>query len=234
MPLLEVSNVVTGYGQTEILHGVSLTVEDGEIVTIIGPNGCGKSTLMKTIVGLVEAWDGSVDFRGVDISSTPPDRIARTGLCFVPQTSDVFPTLSIRENLEMGAFLRKDDFSGRIDEMFRFFPDLALDPGRRAGSLSGGQRQMLAIARALMLDPALILLDEPFAGLAPAMVELVLDRILEINRGGVAMLLVEQNARQALSVSNRGYVLVAGENRLEDKGSALLDNPEVSRLYLGG
>ena len=234
MALLEVSGVVSGYGQTQILHGVSLTVDDGEIVTIIGPNGCGKSTLMKTVAGLVDIWEGSVNFRGKEISSTPPEQIARTGLCFVPQTRNVFPTLSIRENLEMGAFLRKDDFTGRIEEMYRFFPDLAVDPGRRGGSLSGGQRQMLAIARALMLDPTLILLDEPFAGLAPAMVDLVLDRILEINRSGVSVLLVEQNARQALSVSNRGYILVSGENRLEDRGSALLDNPEVSRLYLGG
>ena len=234
MALLDVSRVVSGYGQTEILHGVSLTVEDGEIVTIIGPNGCGKSTLMKTVAGLVKTWEGSVNFRGTEISSLPPEKVVGTGLCFVPQTRNVFPTLSIRENLEMGAFLRKDDFNGRIDEMFRFFPDLADDPGRRAGSLSGGQRQMLAIARALMLDPTLILLDEPFAGLAPAMVDLVLDRILEINRSGVSVLLVEQNARQALSVSGRGYILVSGENRLEDKGSALLDNPEVARLYLGG
>ena len=234
MALLDVSRVVSGYGQTEILHGVSLTVENGEIVTIIGPNGCGKSTLMKTVAGLVKTWDGSVNFRGTEISSLPPEKVVGTGLCFVPQTRNVFPTLSIRENLEMGAFLRKDDFNHRIDEMFRFFPDLADDPGRRAGSLSGGQRQMLAIARALMLDPTLILLDEPFAGLAPAMVDLVLDRILEINRSGVSVLLVEQNARQALSVSSRGYILVSGENRLEDKGSALLDNPEVARLYLGG
>ena len=234
MALLDVSRVVSGYGQTEILHGVSLTVEDGEIVTIIGPNGCGKSTLMKTVAGLVKTWQGSVSFRGTEISSLPPEKVVGTGLCFVPQTRNVFPTLSIRENLEMGAFLRKDDFNGRIDEMFRFFPDLADDPGRRAGSLSGGQRQMLAIARALMLDPTLILLDEPFAGLAPAMVDLVLDRILEINRSGVSVLLVEQNARQALSVSSRGYILVSGENRLEDKGGALLDNPEVARLYLGG
>ena len=234
MALLDVSAVVSGYGQTEILHGVSLTVEDGEIVTIIGPNGCGKSTLMKTVAGLVKTWEGSVSFRGTEISSLPPEKVVGTGLCFVPQTRNVFPTLSIRENLEMGAFLRKDDFNGRIDEMYRFFPDLADDPGRRAGSLSGGQRQMLAIARALMLDPTLILLDEPFAGLAPAMVDLVLDRILEINRSGVSVLLVEQNARQALSVSSRGYILVSGENRLEDKGSALLDNPEVARLYLGG
>ncbi len=234
MALLEVSKVVAGYGQTEILHGVSLTVEEGEIVTIIGPNGCGKSTLMKTVAGLVKAWAGSVNFRRAEISSMPPESIVKTGLCFVPQTRNVFPTLSIRENLEMGAFLRRDDFNGRIDEMFHFFPDLAEDPGRRAGSLSGGQRQMLAIARALMLDPKLILLDEPSAGLAPAMVDLVLDRILEINRSGVSVLLVEQNARQTLSVSNRGYILVSGENRLEDSGSALLDNPEVARLYLGG
>ena len=234
MALLEVSKVVAGYGQTEILHGVSLTVEEGEIVTIIGPNGCGKSTLMKAVAGLVKVWGGSVNFSGNDISSMPPESIVKTGLCFVPQTRNVFPSLSIRENLEMGAFLRRDDFNGRIEEMFVFFPDLAEDPGRRAGSLSGGQRQMLAIARALMLDPTLILLDEPFAGLAPAMVDLVLDRILEINRSGVSVLLVEQNARQALSVSSRGYILVSGENRLEDSGSALLDNPEVARLYLGG
>ena len=234
MALLEVSKVVAGYGQTEILHGVSLTVEEGEIVTIIGPNGCGKSTLMKTVAGLVKVWGGSVNFSGNDISSMPPESIVKTGLCFVPQTRNVFPSLSIRENLEMGAFLRRDDFNGRIEEMFVFFPDLAEDPQRRAGSLSGGQRQMLAIARALMLDPTLILLDEPFAGLAPAMVDLVLDRILEINRSGVSVLLVEQNARQALSVSSRGYILVSGENRLEDSGSALLDNPEVARLYLGG
>ena len=225
---------MAGYGQTEILHGVSLTVEEGEIVTIIGPNGCGKSTLMKTVAGLVKVWGGSVNFSGNDISSMPPESIVKTGLCFVPQTRNVFPSLSIRENLEMGAFLRRDDFNGRIEEMFVFFPDLAEDPQRRAGSLSGGQRQMLAIARALMLDPTLILLDEPFAGLAPAMVDLVLDRILEINRSGVSVLLVEQNARQALSVSSRGYILVSGENRLEDSGSALLDNPEVARLYLGG
>ena len=234
MALLEVSKVVAGYGQTEILHGVSLTVEEGEIVTIIGPNGCGKSTLMKTVAGLVKVWGGRVNFSGNDISSMPPESIVKTGLCFVPQTRNVFPSLSIRENLEMGAFLRRDDFNGRIEEMFVFFPDLAEDPQRRAGSLSGGQRQMLAIARALMLDPTLILLDEPFAGLAPAMVDLVLDRILEINRSGVSVLLVEQNARQALSVSSRGYILVSGENRLEDSGSALLDNPEVARLYLGG
>ena len=234
MALLEASEVVAGYGQTEILHGVSITVGEGEVVTIIGPNGCGKSTLMKAIVGLVKVRTGSVTFRGEDISGVPAELIVRTGLCYVPQTNNVFPSLSIRENLEMGAFVRRDEYRGRIDEMFEIFPDLAMQPGRRAGSLSGGQRQMLALARALMLDPALLLLDEPSAGLSPVMMGLVFERIREINRSGVALLLVEQNARDALRMSDRGYVLVSGENRLEDSGPELLDNPEVASLYLGG
>ena len=234
MTLLQAANIVAGYGETEILHGVSVSVGEGEIVTIIGPNGCGKSTLMKAIVGLVSVRSGGVTFMGKDISDLPPQRIVRAGLCYVPQTANVFPSLTIRENLEMGAFVRNDDYSGRIDEMFDLFPDLAARPSARAGSLSGGQRQMLAIARALMLDPALLLLDEPSAGLSPAMVGLVFERIQGINRAGVSLLLVEQNAREALRMSDRGYVLSSGENRLEDAGQALLDNPEVARLYLGG
>ena len=234
MTLLNASGVVAGYGEAEILHGVSITVAGGEIVTIIGPNGCGKSTLMKAIVGLISVRKGSVAFRGEDITRVPPEMIVRTGLCYVPQTSNVFPSLTIRENLEMGAFVRSDDYRGRINEMFQLFPDLAMQPGRQAGSLSGGQRQMLAIARALMLDPMLLILDEPSAGLSPAMTSLVFDRIRDINRGGVAVLLVEQNARQALQMSNRGYVLTSGENRLEDTGPDLLNNPEVATLYLGG
>ena len=234
MALLEASRVVAGYGETEILHGVSVTVDNGEIVTVIGPNGCGKSTLMKAIVGLVKVRTGSVAFRDEDISSQPPERIVRRGLCYVPQSANVFPSLSIRENLEMGAFLRDDDYGVRIEEMFELFPDLADRPNRKAGSLSGGQRQMLALARALMLDPVLLLLDEPSAGLSPAMTNMVLERISEINATGVAFLLVEQNAREALRMSDRGYVLSAGENRLDDAGHALLDNPEVARLYLGG
>ena len=232
--MLEATDIVAGYGETEILHRVSVSVGEGEIVTIIGPNGCGKSTLMKAIVGLVGVRSGRVAFKGDDISDLPPQRIVRAGLCYVPQTDNVFPSLTIRENLEMGAFVRKDDYSGRIDEMFDLFPDLAARPSARAGSLSGGQRQMLAIARALMLDPALLLLDEPSAGLSPAMVGLVFERIQGINRAGVSLLLVEQNAREALRMSDRGYVLSSGENRLEDAGQALLDNPEVARLYLGG
>ena len=234
MALLEATDVVAGYGQTEILHGVSIFVDQGEVVTIIGPNGCGKSTLMKAIVGMVRVRTGSVSFQGTDISEYPPERIVRTGLCYVPQTSNVFPSLTIRENLEMGAFLRKDDYRGRIGQMFDLFPDLAAHPGRKAGSLSGGQRQMLAIARALMLDPVMLLLDEPSAGLSPAMMQTVFDRIREINESGVALLLVEQNARDALGMSDRGYILVAGEKRLEDTGKDLLNNPEVASLYLGG
>ena len=224
MALLEVSGIVAGYGETEILHGVSMIVDQGEIVTIIGPNGSGKSTLVKAIVGLVRVQTGSVKFRGEDISGVPPELVVRAGLCYVPQNNNVFSSLSIRENLEMGAFLRSNDCRGRIDEMFEMFPDLAIRPSRKAGSLSGGQRQMLALARALMMDPALLLLDEPSAGLSPLMLSLVFDRIRDINRTGVAVLLVEQNARQALLMSHRGYVLVAGENRLEDTGPDLLDN----------
>ncbi len=234
MALLEVSDVIAGYGETDILHGVSIAVDQGEIVTIIGPNGCGKSTLMKAIVGLVRVKEGRVFFQGTDIAAQPPEQIVRTGLCYVPQSANVFPSLSIRENLEMGGFVRSDDYRGRIEELFALFPDLARRPTQLAGSLSGGQRQMLAIARALMLDPTLLLLDEPSAGLSPAIMALVFERIQGINQAGVSLLLVEQNAREALRMSDRGYVLASGQNRLEDSGPALLDNPEVVRLYLGG
>ena len=234
MALLEATGIVAGYGDTEILHGVSISVKAGEIVTIIGPNGCGKSTFMKAVVGVVRVKGGSVVFRDTDISSDAPDQVVRAGLCYVPQTANVFPSLTIRENLDMGAFTRKDDYRGRIEEMFEMFPDLAARPNQKAGNLSGGQRQTLAIARALMLDPVLLLLDEPSAGLSPTMRSSVFDHIREINATGVTVLLVEQNAREALRMSNRGYVLSSGENRLEDAGSALLDNPEVARLYLGG
>ena len=234
MVLLEASNVVAGYGETEILHGVSIAVNTGEVVTIIGPNGCGKSTLMKAIVGLVRVRDGAVRFRGVDISEHDPEQTVRSGLCYVPQSENVFPSMTIRENLEMGAFVRRDDYRDRIEEMFELFPDLRRSARMKAGRLSGGQRQMLAIARALMLDPVLLLLDEPSAGLAPGLVHSVFKRIRAINETGVAILLIEQNARESLRMSDRGYVLSGGTNQLEDSGPALLDNPEVGRLYLGG
>lgn len=234
MSLLQVREVVSGYGETEILHGVSIAVDEGEIVTIIGPNGSGKSTLLKTIIGLVEAKKGQVSFRGEDITNMAPESIVRKGISYVPQSSNVFPSLTIHENLEMGAFVRTDDFRQRIAEVYELFPDLAERPRERAGRLSGGQRQMLALARALMLDPVLLLLDEPSAGLAPNLVTLVLEKILGINRTGVAIVLVEQNAHEALKLSSRGYVLASGQNQLEDRGEKLLDNPEVARLYLGG
>jgi len=234
MSLLQVKEVISGYGETEILHGVSITIEEGQIVTIIGPNGSGKSTLLKTIFGLVQPKKGQVLFNGQEITSMAPETIVRKGLCYVPQSSNVFPSLSIHENLEMGAFIRTDDFRHRLNEVYDLFPDLIERRNDRAGTLSGGQRQMLAVARALMLDPIMLLLDEPSAGLAPNLVTSVLEKILGINSTGVAILLVEQNAREALKLSSWGYVLASGQNQLEDRGENLLKNPEVARLYLGG
>lgn len=234
MSLLQVKEVISGYGETEILHGVSITIEEGQIVTIIGPNGSGKSTLLKTIFGLVRPKKGQVLFNGQEITSMAPETIVRKGLCYVPQSSNVFPSLSIHENLEMGAFIRTDDFRHRVNEVYDLFPDLIERRNDRAGTLSGGQRQMLAVARALMLDPIMLLLDEPSAGLAPNLVTSVLEKILGINSTGVAILLVEQNAREALKLSGWGYIIASGQNQLEDRGENLLKNPEVARLYLGG
>ena len=234
MSLLQVKEVISGYGETEILHGVSITIEEGQIVTIIGPNGSGKSTLLKTIFGLVQPKKGQVLFNGQEITSMAPETIVRKGLCYVPQSSNVFPSLSIHENLEMGAFIRTDDFRHRLNEVYDLFPDLIERRNDRAGTLSGGQRQMLAVARALMLDPIMLLLDEPSAGLAPNLVTSVLEKILGINSTGVAILLVEQNAREALKLSGWGYIIASGQNQLEDRGDNLLKNPEVARLYLGG
>jgi branched-chain amino acid transport system ATP-binding protein len=234
MSLLEVSNIVAGYGETEILHRISIAVEENHIITIIGPNGSGKSTLLKSIFGLVKPSKGQVVFQGKNITGLAPEAVVRRGLCYVPQSSNVFSSLSINENLEMGAFIRKDDFRQRLDEVYGLFPDLAGRRKDRAGTLSGGQRQMLALARALMLDPALLLLDEPSAGLAPNLVGSVFEKILGINQAGVAIILVEQNAREALRISHWGYVLASGQNQLEDRGENLLNNPDVARLYLGG
>jgi ABC-type branched-subunit amino acid transport system ATPase component len=231
---LEASQIVAGYGETEILHGVSLRVSKGELVTIIGPNGSGKSTLLKAIFGLVRLRRGTVRFHGRDITSLPPEQMVGQGISYVPQSGNVFPSLSIQENLEMGAYVRKSGLHQRIEEMYTLFPDLAQQRSQRAGSLSGGQRQMLAFARAMMLDPQLLLLDEPSAGLSPAMVGVVFENIKRIHASGVSIIIVEQNAREALRLSHRGYVLANGENRLEGVGKEMLNNPEVSRLYLGG
>ncbi len=231
--ILRASGVVAGYEETEILHGVSIEVQQGEMVAVIGPNGAGKSTLLKAIFGLVDVREGHVLFNGEDVTDEPPDRIVAKGLSYVPQTENVFPSLTIRENLEMGAFTRRDGLRERVEQVCDLFPDLAGRRGDRAGKLSGGQRQMLALARALMLDPRMLLLDEPSASLSPKMVDSVFEKIREINERGTAILLVEQNAREALSFSSRGYVLVMGENRLEGRASDLIDNEDVARLYLG-
>ena len=234
MSILTVDSIVAGYGETEILHGVSMHVEPGEAVTIFGPNGCGKSTLMKTIFGLLTPKRGNVVFEDTDITGMPTDRLIRLGMSYVPQNGNIFPSLTIEENLEMGAFVDDSDAQARIAGMYRMFPDLARSRRQRAGSLSGGQRQMLAFGRALMLRPKLLLLDEPSAGLSPIMSQLIFDRLRDIRSMGVAILIIEHNIRTALAMSDRGYVLANGENQLDGSASGLLDNPQIGRLYLGG
>ena len=233
MSVLEVEEVVAGYGGMEILHDVSIRVKRGEIVSVIGPNGAGKSTLMKTIFGLLGARRGRVLFAGQEITGLPPDKIVRRGLCYVPQENNVFSTLTVQENLEMGAFIRDDDYRSRMEEVYDLFPDLRGRLGTRVGKLSGGMRQMVALGRALMLDPQMLLLDEPSAGLAPLVVELMFERIRAINQQGVTFLIVEQNARKALENSDRGYILVDGHNRLEGMGQELLADEQIGELFLG-
>ncbi len=233
VPVLEAKDIVAGYGEVDILHGVSVTVRAGEMVAIIGPNGAGKSTLLRTIFGLLAARSGRVSLKGQDITNRPPDELVLRGLSYVPQVDNVFPSLTILENLEMGAFVREEGLAERLDRVLSLFPDLTDRRGEKAGKLSGGQRQMLALGRALMLDPDVLLLDEPSASLSPKMVDLIFDRINLINAEGTGVLLVEQNAREALSACDRGYVLAMGENRLEGEAKSLLNNEEVGKLYLG-
>jgi ABC-type branched-subunit amino acid transport system ATPase component len=232
-PVLQAEGVVAGYGEVEILHGVSLVVNEAEIVAVIGPNGAGKSTLLKAVFGLLSVRSGRVQLLGREVTNLSPDRMVQTGMSYVPQVDNVFPSLTINENLEMGAFVRRDGLRERLERVYGLFPDIADRRGERAGRLSGGQRQMLALARALMLDPKVLLLDEPSASLSPMMVDSIFDRIGEINRSGTAILLVEQNAKEALSFSTRAYVLAMGENRIEGEAAGLLDNEEVGKLYLG-
>lgn len=234
MSLLEVKGVYGGYGGVDILNGVNLRVEDGEIIVVIGANGAGKSTAMKAIVGLVNIREGAVTFDGADITRKRPDEVARLRLCYVPQERNVFPSLSVHENLEMGAYLRNDDYSEQMDAVYEIFPPLREKRSLPAGTLSGGQRQMVAMGRALMLDPRLLLLDEPTAGLSPVFTEHIFDRIKEINSRGVGILMVEQKARDSLAIADRGYVLAMGHNRFEDTGAKLLANREVAEMFLGG
>jgi branched-chain amino acid transport system ATP-binding protein len=234
MSFLSGKNLVGGYGGADILKGCSIEVNAGEIAVIVGPNGAGKSTAMKALLGMLELKQGEVRFRGKDISKlTPQDRIAE-GIAFVPQTSNVFTSMSVYENLEMGAFLRDDDISASIEQIYELFPILAEKRNQLAGELSGGQRQQVAVGRALMSQPAVLMLDEPTAGVSPIVMDELFERILEIRQTGVAILMVEQNARQALHIADRGFVLVMGENRHTDTGAALLANPEVRRSFLGG
>ncbi len=235
MPLLKVDDVTAGYGDMQVLADVSIAVEPGEVVSIIGPNGAGKSTLMKAVFGLLHPWQGRIEFDGRDISRLEPYEIVATGMCYVPQVANVFTWLTVEENLEMGAFILDDaDLDARKDKVFALFPRLRERRRQRAGKMSGGERQMVAMGSALMLDPKLLLLDEPSAGLAPKVVDQIFDSILRINEEGLAILMVEQNARQSLRMAHRGYVLANGENRVDGTGEALLRDPDVARLYLGG
>lgn len=234
MSFLSGENLVVGYGGADILKGCSIDVNAGEIVVIVGPNGAGKSTAMKALLGMLELKQGEVRFRGKDISKlTPQARIAE-GIAFVPQTSNVFTSMTVYENLEMGAFLRDDDISATIEQIYELFPVLADKRNQLTGELSGGQRQQVAVGRALMSQPKVLMLDEPTAGVSPIVMDELFERILEVRQSGVAILMVEQNARQALHIADRGFVLVMGENRHTDTGAALLANPEVRRSFLGG
>lgn len=232
--LLDARNVHGGYGAVDVLHGVNLRVDEGEFVSIVGPNGAGKSTAMKSLFGLINVHSGTIGFNGENIAGLRPDQVVRKGICYVPQEANVFPSLTVRENLEMGAFIRNDDISADIEHVYDLFPILRERRRQAVGTMSGGQRQMVAMGRALMLNPRLLMLDEPSAGLSPALIDVIFEKIQKINSTGVSILLVEQNARQALQISHRGYVLVMGQNRFEDSGPGLVSNKEVAEMFLGG
>jgi neutral amino acid transport system ATP-binding protein len=232
--LLATEDVVGGYlPEVDILGGVSIRVDEGEIVTVIGPNGAGKSTLVKTIFGLLKPREGRILFRGEDITGRKPHDITRRGLSYVPQLDNVFPSLTVEENLEMGS-LDRSRTREQIDRMYELFPRLGERRAQTVGTMSGGERQMVAMARALMPDPEALLLDEPSAGLAPAFVDAIFQKVEDINRAGVTVVMVEQNARRALGMSDRGYVLDLGKERFEGRGHELLEDPKVAELYLGG
>jgi branched-chain amino acid transport system ATP-binding protein len=231
---LEAQAVYGGYGGVDILNGVDLAVDRGQIVVIIGPNGAGKSTAMKAIFGLVRVRTGTIRLDGADITNARPDQLVPKGMSYVPQERNVFPTLTVRENLDMGAFTRTDDYTAELEQVYQIFPLLEERGRQQAGLMSGGERQMVAIGRALMVKPRLLLLDEPTAGLSPKFIDLIFERVLAINALGISVLMVEQNARKALSLAHRGYVLVTGANRYDDTGPNLLANPEVAEMFLGG
>ncbi|WP_289032276.1 ABC transporter ATP-binding protein [uncultured Roseibium sp.] len=232
--LLTLDAVTGGYGDTNILQEVSMHVDAEEIVVIVGPNGAGKSTAMKAVFGLLNVRGGSIVFDGDNITKWAPNRIVQRGICYVPQVDNIFREMSIQENLEMGAFLKTGDLSAAYDRVYELFPDLEERRKTLAGRLSGGQRQMVAMGRALMLDPKLLLLDEPTAGLSPRYMEQIFQICRDVRSTGVAILLVEQHAKQALAFADRGYVLASGQNRHEGTGADLLADREVAEMFLGG
>ena len=234
MPIIEVKSVVGGYGGAPILNGVNIAIEASDIGVIVGPNGAGKSTALKAILGLVKVSDGSVTFNGAEITNSLPDKLVPMGLSFVPQEKNVFTSLTVEENLEMGAFIRRDDISASLGEIYDMFPVLKEKRRQPAGELSGGQRQMVAMGRALMSKPRLLMLDEPSAGLSPRYVLEIFEQIVKINKAGVAILMVEQNARQALAFASRGFVLAQGQNRFTGTGAELIADPDVAKSFLGG
>ncbi len=223
-----------GYGGADILHECTIGVDDGEIAVIVGPNGAGKSTAMKAVFGMLNMHGGTVTMNGTDITKLSPQARVREGMAFVPQNRNVFTTMSVEENLEMGAFIREDDYRETMDQVFELFPILKEKRKQPAGELSGGQRQQVAVGRALMTKPKVLMLDEPTAGVSPIVMDELFDRIIEIARTGIAILMVEQNAKQALHIADKGYVLVQGRNRYTDTGEALLADPNVRRAFLGG
>jgi branched-chain amino acid transport system ATP-binding protein len=234
MAMLELEDVHTFYGNIEALKGVSLEVEEGEIVTLIGSNGAGKSTTLRSISGLTPPRVGSIKFKGKNIGETPPQEIVRLGISLSPEGRKIFPRMSVRENLDLGAYLRRDaDVRGDLDRVFDLFPRLKEREKQKAGTMSGGEQQMLAMGRALMARPQVLLLDEPSMGLAPVLVERIYETVEEINKQGTTILLVEQNANFALGVSHRAYVLEVGTITLSDDSEKLRENPEVQRAYLG-
>jgi len=234
MALIELKHVVGGYGGAPILNGVDLSIEKSDIGVIVGPNGAGKSTTLKAIFGLLKVTGGTIDFGGENIANSLPDKLVPKGLSFVPQEKNVFTSMSVEENLEMGAFTRTDDYSETMAWVYDMFPVLREKRRQPAGELSGGQRQMVAMGRALMSRPSLLMLDEPSAGLSPRYVIEIFETIQRVNREGVGILMVEQNARQALAFASKGFVLAQGQNRFTGTGPELIADPEVAKSFLGG
>ncbi len=234
MPVIDVKDLVGGYGGAPILNGVNISIEQSDIGVIVGPNGAGKSTTLKAIFGLLKVTGGSVSFNGTDVTNALPDKLVPMGLSFVPQEKNVFTSMSVEENLEMGGFIRRDDLSGALEEIYSMFPVLKEKRRQPAGELSGGQRQMVAMGRALMSKPRVLMLDEPSAGLSPRYVLEIFEHIVTVNQAGVGILMVEQNARQALAFASKGFVLANGQNRFTGTGAELIADPEVAKSFLGG